>query len=166
MDKLNVAVFFGGKSSEYSVSLESAYSVIRNLNMEKYEPVAVGISEKGDWFYFQGEAEKIKEDTWLNDKDAAAAMLSPARSEHRLLVFGKDKMSYIPIDAAFPVLHGKNGEDGTIQGLIELAGIPLAGCGVLASALCMDKDRAHKLVSLAGVRVPKACVFRQRSAGE
>ena len=62
MDKLNVAVFFGGKSSEYSVSLESAYSVIRNLNREKYEPVAVGISEKGDWFYFQGDVEKIKED--------------------------------------------------------------------------------------------------------
>ena len=62
MDKLNVAVFFGGKSSEYSVSLESAYSVIRNLNREKYEPVAVGISEKGDWFYCQGDVEKIKED--------------------------------------------------------------------------------------------------------
>lgn len=166
MDKLNVAVFFGGKSSEYSVSLESAYSVIRNLNREKYEPVAVGISEKGDWFYFQGDVEKIKEDTWLNDRDALPAMLSPGRSEHRLLVFGKDRMSSMPIDAAFPVLHGKNGEDGTIQGLIELAGIPLAGCGVLASALCMDKDRAHKLAGLTGVRVPRACVFRQRSAGE
>lgn len=166
MDKLNVAVFFGGKSSEYSVSLESACSVIKNLNREKYEPVAVGISEKGDWFYFQGEIQKIKEDTWLNDKDALPAMLSPRRSEHRLLVFGKEGVSSIPVDAAFPVLHGKNGEDGTIQGLIELAGIPLVGCSVLASALCMDKDRAHKLVSLAGVRVPKAGVFRQRSVGE
>lgn len=166
MNKLNVAVFFGGKSSEYSVSLESAYSVIKNLNREKYQPVAVGISEKGDWFYFQGEAEQIREDTWLNDKDAIPAMLSPRRSDRKLLVFGKEGISSIAVDAAFPVLHGKNGEDGTIQGLIELAGIPLAGCGVLASALCMDKDRAHKLVSLAGVRVPRACVFRQRSAGE
>jgi len=166
MNQLNVAVFFGGKSSEYSVSLQSAYSVIKNLNREKYQPVAVGISEKGDWFYFRGDAEKIKEDRWLNEEDCLPAMLSPRRSERRLLVLGKDGLSFIPVDAAFPVLHGKNGEDGTIQGLIELAGIPLVGCGVLASSLCMDKDRAHKLVGLEGVRVPKARVFRQRSARE
>ncbi len=166
MDKLNVAVFFGGKSSEYSVSLESAYAVIKNINREKYRPVAVGISEKGDWFYFQGDVEKIREDTWLNEEDAVPAMLSPRRSERRLLILGREGISFIPVDAAFPVLHGKNGEDGTIQGLIELSGIPLVGCGVLASSLCMDKDRAHRLVGLEGVRVPKARVFRQRQAGE
>lgn len=161
MEKQNIAVFFGGKSSEYSVSLESAYSVICNLNREKYRPVPVGISQEGDWFYFRGDVEKIPDDTWLNEKDCRPAMLSPNRSERRLLVFEEKGIDYVPIDAAFPVLHGRNGEDGTIQGLIELAGIALAGCGVLASALCMDKDRAHKLAELAGVRIPRACVFRR-----
>lgn len=68
-------------------------------------------------------------------------------------------MGTIPIDLAFPILHGKNGEDGTVQGVIELAGIPLAGCGILASALCMDKDRAHKLAERTGVRIPNALVI-------
>lgn len=66
------------------------------------------------------------------------------------------------IDLAFPVLHGKNGEDGTVQGLLELAGVPIVGCGTLASALCMDKDRAHKLVSLEGISVPKSVAFKNR----
>ena len=160
-DKKNIAIFFGGKSSEYSVSLESAYSVINHLNREKYRPVPVGISQEGDWYFFTGEAEKIKSDTWQNDQDCRRAVLSPARSRRELLVFEQDRARPVPIDAAFPVLHGKNGEDGTLQGLIELAGIPLAGCGVLSSALCMDKDRAHKLAQLAGVRVPRACVFNR-----
>ena len=74
----------------------------------------------------------------------------PNRSESALLVFGQGAMQKIRLDAAFPVLHGQNGEDGTVQDLFELAGIPLVGCGVLASALCMDKERAHKLVQAAG----------------
>ena len=70
----------------------------------------------------------------------------------------------LSFDAAFPVLHGKNGEDGTLQGLLELAGIPVIGCGTLSSALCMDKDRAHKLAALAGIKIPRSAVFR-RDAG-
>lgn len=159
MKKYHVAVIFGGCSSEYSVSLESAYSVIRFLDKELFEPVMIGISRQGDWFYFQGDIGKIREDTWCNEEDCIRALLSPDRREHRLILNGKDGMRYVSIDAAFPVLHGKNGEDGTLQGLIGLAGIPLAGCGILASALCMDKDRAHKLVRAAGVRVPEAVVL-------
>lgn len=159
MDRLKIAVFFGGCSSEYSVSLESATSVINNLNREKYEPVPVGITESGKWYYFGGDVEKIREDRWLNEEDCVPAALSPDRGERKLLMFRGDKVETVTIDAAFPVMHGKNGEDGTIQGLIELAGIPLIGCGVLASALCMDKDRAHKLAEFAGIRVPKAFAF-------
>jgi len=157
--KLKIAIFFGGCSSEYSVSLESAYAVIRNLNSEKYEVIPVGISDRGEWFYFTGDIEKIRQDCWLNETDCIPAALSPNRSEHKLLLFTGDKVQALPIDVAFPVLHGKYGEDGTLQGLIELAGIPLVGCGVLASALCMDKDRAHKLASLAGISVPQALVL-------
>lgn len=155
----NIVVIFGGASSEYGVSLESAYAVISNLNKEKYHPVMVGISKQGKWFYFTGDISKIQKDTWCNEADCIPAVLSPDRTEHKLLVLREERIEEIPIDVVFPVLHGRNGEDGTVQGLVELAGIPLAGCGTLASALCMDKDRAHRLAELSGVRVPKAAVL-------
>lgn len=157
-DKKNIAVIFGGASSEYGVSLESASAVICNLNREKYNSVRIGISREGDWFYYRGDISKIKNDTWCNAEDCIPAVLSPNRTEHKLILL-KEGAESIPIDVVFPVLHGRNGEDGTVQGLVELAGIPLAGCGTLASALCMDKDRAHKLAGLSGVRVPRALVL-------
>lgn len=166
MSQLTIAIFFGGCSSEYSVSLESAYSVIRFLNKDKYKPVMVGISREGDWFHFTGDIEKIKNDTWMNARDCVPAALSPSKNGHKLLIMKNTRLDSIRLDAAFPVMHGKNGEDGTIQGLLEMAGIPLVGCGVLASALCMDKDRAHKLAKLAGVRVPEAFVMEQGTPGE
>lgn len=159
MNRLKIAVFFGGCSSEYSVSLESAYSVICNLDREKYEPVPVGITEQGKWYYFGGDVERIKEDSWQQDESCVPAVLSPERGGRKLLLFQEKGVEDMTVDVAFPVMHGKNGEDGTIQGLIQLAGIPLAGCNVLASALCMDKDRAHKLAELAGIRVPRAMAF-------
>ncbi len=160
MNKKTVAIFFGGCSSEYTVSLESAAGVIRNLDREQYVPLLVGITRQGDWFHYTGPTERIASDTWSQDMShCAPAVLSPCRGTHQLLVYGKDSVKRLPLDVALPVLHGRNGEDGTLQGLIELAGIPLAGCGTLASALCMDKDRAHKLASLAGIRIPKALVL-------
>lgn len=141
------------------MSLESAYSVICNLNREKYEPIPVGITEQGKWYYFGGEAEKIRQDTWQQDESCVPAVLSPERGARKLLLFGKGGVEDLTVDAAFPVMHGRNGEDGTIQGLIQMAEIPLVGCNVLASALCMDKDRAHKLAELAGIRVPRAMAF-------
>lgn len=166
MSKLNIAVIFGGNSSEYGVSLESAYSVITALNTNKYQPVMIGISREGNWFCFTGELEKIKKDTWLNEEDCVPAVLSPNRSEHKLLLLKKEGTKDISVDAVFPVLHGRNGEDGTVQGAVALAGIPLVGCGILASALCMDKDRAHKLAGEEGIRIPKAAVFIQKSSEE
>lgn len=160
MEKKNVVIFFGGCSSEYTVSLESAASVIRNLDREKYHPVLVGITPQGDWYHYTGAIERIAADTWRKDEThCAPAALSPSRSAHELLVCQADLLKRIPLDVALPILHGRNGEDGTLQGLIELAGIPLAGCGTLASALCMDKDRAHRLVSMAGIPTPRALVL-------
>ncbi len=161
--RLNVAVIFGGCSSEYSVSLESTYSMLGFIDREKYNPIMVGISKSGDWFHFRGNIDKIRDDKWCNEEDCVPAVLSADRYAKKLILLNKDYWEYINIDAAFPVLHGKNGEDGTVQGLIELAGIPLAGCGVLASALCMDKDRAHRLVKEAGIRVPRAIVINKPS---
>ena len=161
MKKLNVTVLFGGCSPEYSVSLQSAYSVIRHMDTDKFMPILIGISSKGDWYRFDGDIEKIPADTWCNSQDCLPAAISPNRGAHALLVFHSDKVERLPIDAGFPVLHGKNGEDGTVQGLFEMAGIPLVGCGTLASALCMDKDRAHKLAQAAGVQVPASFILNK-----
>lgn len=159
--KKHIAVIFGGFSSEYSISLESAHSVIGNINTEDYIPVLIGISSKGEWFQFNGDIEKIAKDTWCTASDCIPVVLSPNRTERTLLVFHSDRVEAVPIDAAFPVLHGRNGEDGTVQGLFELAGIPLVGCGTLSSALCMDKDRAHKLVHSIGIAVPDSFVLEK-----
>lgn len=153
---MNIVILFGGCSSEYGVSLQSANGVLRHIDRSRFTPIPVGISPAGDWYYFSGDLAKIACDDWFNAADCALAALSANRSDRALLVFRKSGVERIAVDAVFPVLHGKNGEDGTIQGLCELAGLPLVGCGTLASALCMDKDRAHKLVSLAGIRVPRS----------
>lgn len=155
-----IAILFGGCSPEYSVSLQSAYSVITHIDRKKYTPVLIGISNAGDWFKYDGEIEKIPADTWCNEKDCIPVVVSPNRTVHGILTIKNGKIKETYIDAAFPVLHGKNGEDGTVQGLFELAGIPVVGCGVLSSALCMDKDRAHKLAQAAGISVPQSFVLQ------
>ena len=154
-----IAVIFGGCSPEYSVSLQSAYSIISHIDTEKYTPVLIGISQSGDWFLYEGDIEKIVSDTWCGGKDCTPVVVSPNRTSHNLLLLKNGKVKKLHIDVAFPVLHGRNGEDGTIQGLFEMAGIPVVGCGVLSSALCMDKDRAHKLAHTAGISVPASFVL-------
>ena len=141
--------------------MESAYAVITHMDRTRYNPVLIGISSAGNWYHYTGETEKIKSDAWNTPADCTPALVVPDRDSHALLVLKNTGMEQISLDAAFPVLHGRNGEDGTVQGLLELAGIPLVGCGVLASALCMDKDRAHKLAQAAGVNVPGSIVLAQ-----
>ena len=158
--KLKIAVIFGGCSSEYPVSLESAHSVIVNLDRDKYELVLLGITKGGEWFRYYGGPEALEDDSWSADRSkCVAAVISPDRDLHGIVEFRMNGVRTTRLDAAFPVLHGRFGEDGTVQGLCELAGIPVIGCGTLASALCMDKDRAHKLASLAGVDVPRSVAF-------
>ena len=165
--KKRIAVVFGGCSPEYGVSLQSAYAVISHIDKEKYVPVLIGITKQGDWFCFNGDIENIPADTWHTSIDCVPVAVLPNRSEHALLKYTDNGIEKIRIAAAFPVLHGKNGEDGTVQGMFELAGIPVVGCGVLSSALCMDKDRAHKLAHAAGVTVPRSYVLtKNMAAGE
>lgn len=161
MRTLKIAILFGGCSPEYSVSLQSAYSVIKSLDTHRFIPILIGISSKGNWYQFHGDIEKIASDTWCNSSDCLPAAISPDREVHSILVFYPEKVVKLPIDAAFPVLHGKNGEDGTVQGLFEMAGIPLVGCRTMTSALCMDKDRAHKLAHSAGVKVPASFILKK-----
>ncbi len=154
MNRKIVAVIFGGCSTEYEVSLQSAASVIEHINRDKYDIVSVGITREGSWFRYYGGAEKIRDDSWQEAWYCRAAAFSPDRNLRGLLEFYDGKFVTTQIDVAFPVLHGKNGEDGTVQGLLELSGIPFVGCDAQSSALCMDKDMAHRIAQSAGVRVP------------
>ena len=158
MDKRTIAVIFGGCSPEYPVSLESSHSVIVNLDREKYDVIMLGITKGGEWYRFYGDVSALEDDSWRSGK-CVPAVISPDREVHGIIEFGEDGVRTTRIDAAFPVMHGKNGEDGTIQGLCELAGIPVIGCGTLCSAICRDKDRAHKLAEPAGADVPAATVL-------
>ena len=157
-----ILIFFGGCSTEYGVSLQSAHAVLTHLDRSRFEPLMVGITQSGSWLYYTGAPDNIPADRWQGS-ECVPCTLALSRGVSRLHLLDGSGMQ-LPFDAAFPVLHGKNGEDGTLQGLLELAGIPVIGCGTLSSALCMDKDRAHKLAALAGVKVPRSVVFR-RSAG-
>lgn len=162
--KKQILVIFGGCSPEYSVSLSSATAVIKNINREDYDVLLMGISKDGKTYLYEGNVDDIEPDRWLNEESCTKAMISQERGEGELLVFREGGIEKLKVDLAFPVLHGQNGEDGTIQGLLELAGIKIIGCGTLSSALCMDKVRSHKLVSLVGITVPKGIVIE--STGE
>lgn len=161
MQKKKIAVIFGGHSTEYEVSLQSASAVLEYINTDKFDIVPIGITRSGEWYHYTGEKEKISHNTWHEDgRNLHPVVVSQNRSVRGFLEFGENYYRVIKVDLVFPVLHGKNGEDGTLQGLFELAGIPVVGCNTLSSALCMDKDRAHKLVSLAGIKVPKSITFK------
>lgn len=160
MDKKRIAIVFGGCSTEYEVSLQSAAAVLEYLDPGRYEPVPVGITRSGKWLRYEGTMESIRGNTWWEETaNCRPVTLCMDREKKALIEWVAGVSSRVRVDAAFPVLHGKNGEDGTVQGAFTLAGIPVIGCGVLASALCMDKDRAHKLVSSVGIRVPESVVF-------
>jgi len=163
MEKFKIAVLFGGCSPEYGVSLQSAYSVISHIDAAKYEAIMLGIGRNGEWFLYSGDLEKIRDDTWNNDSDCIPAIISPDRVSHGVLVLCEKGTRLIRLDAAMPVLHGKNGEDGTVQGLLELAGIPVVGCKTLASALCMDKNKAHKIAETAGVQTARSFTLSNRN---
>lgn len=151
MSKLNLCVIFGGVSSEHEVSLISAASVLQHIDQEKYTIHMIYIDKNGGWFYYDGAISDVANETDWAGLGLDRAFLSPDRSDHGILRFTDTGVVRIPIDVVFPVLHGKNGEDGTIQGLFEIAGIPYVGAGVLGSALCMDKCIAKTLFAQAGI---------------
>ena len=143
--KLNVCILFGGVSPEHAVSLRSAESVLNNLNREKYNIYPVGITRDGRWFYFpKGDYSLLPGGAWEQEENVPAA-ISPVRGQG-LLLFGETGMESIALDVVFPVLHGENGEDGAVQGLMQMAGIPCVGPDVAASAVSMDKSLTKLVV--------------------
>ena len=167
MERKKVGIIFGGHSSEYEVSLDSVYSVLTNLDMDRYEPVLIGITKKGDWFHYTGTVSAIPNNSWCKDKENLfPVLISESRSNPGLLAWNGETYERLYFDMVFPVLHGKNGEDGTLQGVFELAGIPVVGCNTMSSALCMDKTRSHRLVEYAGLNVPKSKTFSKYNRDE
>jgi D-alanine---(R)-lactate ligase len=148
MSKLKVGIIFGGVFEEHPVSVKSAQEVARHLDTDRYETYWIGITKSGDWRLCDG-----PEASW-EDGAHRPVVLSPDRSVHGLLVLQEGSYETIRLDVLLPVLHGKLGEDGAIQGLLELSGIPYVGCDVQSSALCMDKALTYTVVGDAGIPTP------------
>ena len=149
MDKKTIAVLFGGSSSEHEVSCVSATTVIENINKEHYNLVLIGITKAGKWLLVPS-VEAIIDGSWRSSE--TVAVISPDREQKSVLILEGSKVIKQHLDVVFPVLHGLNGEDGTIQGLLELSGIPYVGCGVLASSVSMDKLYTKIIVDALGIR--------------
>ncbi|MGN7312978.1 D-alanine--D-alanine ligase family protein [Alkalicoccobacillus gibsonii] len=151
MKRKTVAILFGGVSSEHEVSLQSAAAVIDAIPVTKYNVIQIGITKEGSWYKFDGISQQIKDGSWARSPFLKRVVISPDHLKPGLILLDDEGINYIQVDCYFPVLHGKNGEDGTIQGLLDMANIPYVGCGTLSSALCMDKVIAQQLVSSAGI---------------
>ncbi len=161
MEKKRIAVIFGGKSSEHEVSRVSATYVIETIPKDKYEIIMIGITKKGRWLLYTGPVSDIADGSWESHPDNRTAFIAPAPSVHGMVIIEKDgSAATMKLDAVFPVLHGKNGEDGTIQGLLEMSSLPYVGCGVLASAGCMDKIVTNIMLEHAGIDQAKFVWFR------
>lgn len=162
MEKKKIAILFGGCSSEYEVSLQSAYGVISHVDREKYEVYLIGLHRTtGQWFWYRGNPEEIARDHWCQEAWCTPVYVPTDRCVQGLYYDTEEGRKILHLHLVLPVLHGKNGEDGTVQGALALAGIPVAGCGVLSSALCMDKELAHRVAAEAGVLTPASVLVKK-----
>ena len=151
-EKMCVVLLFGGMSSEHEVSRVSVGNFVNNIDREKYEVLTVGITKEGRWLYTEATAAQMADGSWEDLAGNMACVISPDRADHGMILFTPEgHVEKVHVDVVIPVLHGLWGEDGTVQGLLELAGIPYVGCGVLASAVCMDKAVANALFEANGV---------------
>jgi D-alanine--(R)-lactate ligase len=148
VERLKIGILFGGCSEEHPVSVKSAQEVANCIDTATYEPFYIGITQGGAWKLCDGPAEN-----WENDS-CRPAVLSPDRWVHGLLVLEQGRFETIRLDVVLPILHGKLGEDGAMQGLLDLSGIPYAGCDVQSSALCMDKSLTYLVARGVGIATP------------
>ena len=141
---LKLGVVFGGQSSEYSVSLHSVASFLRQIHNEKYDITMIGIDQNGQFYVYDGSIDDIEHDHWIPQATKAAWV-------HKGIMALDGKNTVKELDCVFPVLHGKNGEDGCVQGLLELMNIHYVGCDVMSSAISMDKEIMHILCDEANI---------------
>ena len=147
-NRLNVVILFGGQSGEHEVSLESATSVIRNIDLERYNLYLIGITHSGQWRYYDGDVSKIVTGEWEKE---SKPIVFPADPSYKGFFLAENPSKIYKVDVVFPVMHGPHAEDGTIQGLLELANIPYVGCNVLASSTAMDKAMAKVIFAAHGL---------------
>lgn len=166
MAKIKAAVIFGGVSRERELSLASAAEVVENIPKEKYEVVCIGITRKGHWLYYPGDAADIATGEWEFNPDCTPAFISPDPLHRGIVILENSEASIRKIDIVFPVLSGKSGADGTIQGLLDLSGIPYVGCGLLAAASCMDKSHTHMVMDDFGIKTAEWRLITQRELNE
>ncbi len=152
MNKKNIAVIFGGQSSEHDISCKSVCNVIANIDTDEWNPILIGITKDGKWLLADS-LDAIKDGSWRDS--TVSAEISPDAVKKHVIITDADGVHDIKLDCAFPVLHGKYGEDGTIQGLFSLMQLPYVGCGVIASAVGMDKFYTKIIVNTIGVRQAK-----------
>ncbi|MBE6846511.1 MAG: D-alanine--D-alanine ligase [Ruminococcus sp.] len=158
-----ICVLFGGVSPEHDISLRSAEAVLRNMKTENRTILPVGITKEGQWLLFGGkDYSELGNGSWKENPANRTAFLSPVKGMGLCIVNSEGKAETVKVDVVFPVLHGENGEDGTIQGLFTLAGIPYVGCGVLASAAAMDKSATKLMAATTGVKQADWLVLRRR----
>lgn len=150
--KKTLGIIFGGVSSEHDISCISAKGIISNLDYDRYNVVLIGITKDGRWFIYNDDINLIPEDKWVYSKNLVPAFISPDTSIHGLITC---RGEIIRLDVVFPVLHGKNGEDGTIQGLFQLAQIPFVGCDATSSGVCMDKAVTNAVADTVGINQAK-----------
>lgn len=156
MAKIRVAVIFGGKSNEHDVSVVSAAHVIESIPKDKYDVICIGITKKGHWIKYMGPVEDIRNGGWESHPDNVPCILSPDPVHKGFIALtGEGEYQHVKADVIFPVLHGKNGEDGTIQGIFQMAEIPFVGCDLISSADCMDKDVTHTILEAHGIKTAK-----------
>ena len=156
MSKINLGIIFGGVSSEHDISCISAKGILSNLDRERYNVTLIGITKEGRWYLFDGDAELLPDDKWLGSDSLVPAFISPDTGVHGIVTENGDT---VRLDVVFPVLHGKNGEDGTIQGLFQLAQIPFVGCDCTSSGVCMDKAVANAVCDAFGIPQAKWCAY-------
>lgn len=159
MSKKQVAVIFGGCSSEHEVSRVSAANIINSISKELYNTITIGITKSGEWYLFSGNPNDIPSGKWENNPNNKKAFISPDSSIKGLVVISDNKAEIINIDIVIPVLHGKNGEDGSIQGLLQLSKIPFVGCDMTSSAICMDKVITNTILEQAKIDQAKFVWF-------
>lgn len=155
--KKTVLVLFGGISSEHYISLDSGYTILKNIDKNKYEVVPIGITQKGEWRYLI-DIDSIKNGNWEDENNSISCTFSISKGKGYIITEDLE----FKIDIFFPMLHGPFGEDGTVQGLFELIGTPIVGPKTLSSALCMDKNKSHKIVESIGYPTPPGILLENK----
>jgi len=157
--KKKIAIIFGGRSSEHEVSIRSAYNILKALNLSLFEPILIAVSKQGTWY--QITEKEMGEIKFVDDqKNAPQKAVSLVSFHGEAMLIDLQNFAKQKIDCAFPIIHGTNGEDGALQGLLKMANVPFVGCGVMSSAVAMDKEAMKIVMTAAGIKNAKYAVLK------